>query len=64
VLPFGASCSLCHNLYIYLPSGKLDKVAVLKAICSGFEETTEPAICLSEGLQCFLFTVNFLLNLI
>ena len=31
-------------------SGKLDKVAVLKAICAGFEETTEPAICLSEGL--------------
>ncbi|TVU47150.1 hypothetical protein EJB05_06737 [Eragrostis curvula] len=31
--------------------GKLDKVAVLKAICSGFEETTEPAICLSEDVQ-------------
>ncbi|KAG2540983.1 hypothetical protein PVAP13_9NG592440 [Panicum virgatum] len=31
--------------------GKLDKVAVLKAICSGFEETTEPAICLSEDIQ-------------
>jgi hypothetical protein len=31
--------------------GKLDKVAVLKAICSGFEETTEPAICLSEEIQ-------------
>jgi hypothetical protein len=64
VLSFGAWCSLCHNVYIFLSSGKLDKVAVLKAICSGFEETTEPAICLSEGLQCFLFTVNFLLNLI
>lgn len=32
-----------------LVPGKLDKGAVLKAICSGFEETTEPAICLSEG---------------
>lgn len=32
-------------------SGKLDKVAVLKAICAGFEETTEPAICLSGGLH-------------
>ncbi|KAL6902035.1 hypothetical protein ACP4OV_004911 [Aristida adscensionis] len=31
--------------------GKLDKVAVLKAICSGFEETTEPAICLSQDIQ-------------
>ncbi|KAK9289464.1 hypothetical protein L1049_007619 [Liquidambar formosana] len=31
--------------------GKLDKGAVLKAICAGFEETTEPAICLSEGIE-------------
>ncbi|CAI9097178.1 OLC1v1033544C1 [Oldenlandia corymbosa var. corymbosa] len=31
--------------------GKLDKGAVLKAICSGFQETTEPAICLSEDIQ-------------
>lgn len=31
--------------------GKLDKVAVLKAICAGFEETTEPAICLSEDIE-------------
>ncbi|CAL4922520.1 unnamed protein product [Urochloa decumbens] len=48
--------------------GKLDKVAVLKAICSGFEETTEPAICLSEDIQtnecldnnggCWLDTAN------
>jgi hypothetical protein len=38
-------------------SGKLDKVAVLKAICAGFEETTEPAICLSEGLHLPLFCV-------
>ncbi|GFY82438.1 vacuolar sorting receptor homolog 1 [Actinidia rufa] len=28
--------------------GKLDKSAVLKAICSGFQETTDPGICLSE----------------
>ncbi|KAI9119462.1 hypothetical protein K1719_009338 [Acacia pycnantha] len=28
--------------------GKLEKVAVLKAICSSFEETMEPAICLSN----------------
>lgn len=31
--------------------GKLDKGAVLKAICSGFEETTEPEICLSQDIQ-------------
>ncbi|MBA0573082.1 hypothetical protein Golob_000376 [Gossypium lobatum] len=30
--------------------GKLAKGAVLKAICSGFEETTEPAVCLSGGM--------------
>ncbi|MBA0682047.1 hypothetical protein Goari_023804, partial [Gossypium aridum] len=28
--------------------GKLDKGAVLKAICAGFQETTEPTICLSK----------------
>ncbi|XP_058110657.1 vacuolar-sorting receptor 1-like [Magnolia sinica] len=31
--------------------GKLDKGAVLKAICAGFQETTEPAVCLSEDLE-------------
>ncbi|KAI3991569.1 hypothetical protein MKX01_040579 [Papaver californicum] len=31
--------------------GKLDKGAVLKAICSGFQETTEPAVCLSDGIE-------------
>ncbi|XP_039117679.1 vacuolar-sorting receptor 4-like [Dioscorea cayenensis subsp. rotundata] len=31
--------------------GKLEKKAVLKAICSGFEETTEPAVCLSDDIQ-------------
>lgn len=30
-------------------AGKLEKGAVLKAVCSGFEETTEPAVCLSTG---------------
>jgi hypothetical protein len=28
--------------------GKLDKGAVTKAICSGFKETTDPPVCLSE----------------
>lgn len=31
--------------------GKLEKGAVLKAICSGFEETTEPAVCLSGDVE-------------
>ncbi|XP_019184324.1 PREDICTED: vacuolar-sorting receptor 1-like [Ipomoea nil] len=31
--------------------GKLDRGAVLKAICSGFEETTEPAICLTADIE-------------
>ena len=34
---------------MYVLAGKLEKGAVLKAICSGFEETTEPAVCLSGG---------------
>lgn len=29
--------------------GKLERGAVLKAMCSGFQESTEPAICLTEG---------------
>ncbi|KAL3814311.1 hypothetical protein ACJIZ3_015579 [Penstemon smallii] len=31
--------------------GKLEKGAVLKAICSGFEETTEPSVCLSDDVE-------------
>ncbi|KAJ7533458.1 hypothetical protein O6H91_13G050300 [Diphasiastrum complanatum] len=31
--------------------GKLDKGAVLKAICSGFQEKTEPPVCLSDGIE-------------
>ncbi|KAL8214820.1 hypothetical protein R6Q57_004269 [Mikania cordata] len=31
--------------------GLLDKNAVLKAICSGFKETTEPALCLSNEIE-------------
>ncbi|CAK9180848.1 unnamed protein product [Ilex paraguariensis] len=31
--------------------GKLEKSAVLKAICSGFEETTEPAVCLNGDME-------------
>lgn len=31
--------------------GKLERTAVLKAICAGFKETTDPSICLSRGLE-------------
>lgn len=31
--------------------GKLGKGAVLKAICSGFQETTEPSICLTADME-------------
>ncbi|CAH1444938.1 unnamed protein product [Lactuca virosa] len=31
--------------------GKLENGVVLKAICSGFEEKTEPAACLSDGVE-------------
>ncbi|KAE8687695.1 Vacuolar-sorting receptor 1 [Hibiscus syriacus] len=31
--------------------GKLAKGAVLKAICSGFEETTEPSVCLGGDVE-------------
>ncbi|XP_052182613.1 vacuolar-sorting receptor 6 isoform X2 [Diospyros lotus] len=31
--------------------GKLDRTAVLKAICAGFEEATEPTVCLSGDLE-------------
>ena len=35
--------------FYIMDTGKLDKGAVLKAICAGFEEKTEPAVCLSPG---------------
>ncbi|KAL5132758.1 Vacuolar-sorting receptor 1 [Glycine soja] len=31
--------------------GKLSRAAVLKAICSGFQETTEPSICLTPDME-------------
>ncbi|KAI4367134.1 hypothetical protein MLD38_022904 [Melastoma candidum] len=31
--------------------GKLEKGAVVKAICAGFQETTEPAVCLSSDVE-------------
>jgi hypothetical protein len=31
--------------------GKLERKAVLKAICAGFEETTEPNVCLSDEME-------------
>lgn len=31
--------------------GRLERTAVLKAICSGFNETSDPPICLNTGLE-------------
>ncbi|KAK9152589.1 hypothetical protein Sjap_000069 [Stephania japonica] len=31
--------------------GKLERTAVLRAVCAGFAETTEPAVCLSGGIE-------------
>ena len=42
----------------YLNTGKLAKGAVLKAICAGFEETTEPAVCLSGGKFVLLYFLD------
>lgn len=62
------------NWNICLLAGKLEKGAVLKAICSGFEETTDPAVCLSGGMYLIktfqswfcvgLVIHSFILNLI
>ncbi|EPS57970.1 hypothetical protein M569_16845, partial [Genlisea aurea] len=38
--------------------GKLGKGAVLKAICSGFQETTEPSVCLSGAVETNECLVN------
>ena len=35
----------------YISAGKLDKGAVLKAVCAGFKESTEPPVCLSPGIN-------------
>lgn len=47
----------------YVLAGKLEKGAVLKAICSGFEETTEPAVCLSGG-KFFLLVWYYLTEIV
>lgn len=41
------------NVYFILLcfEGKLERTAVLKAVCAGFKEATEPRICLSGGLH-------------
>ena len=31
--------------------GRLERTAVLKAICAGFNETSDPLICLNTGLE-------------
>lgn len=39
---------LSKVLYLF-PAGILERLAVLKAICAGFKESTEPSVCLSGG---------------
>lgn len=44
--------ALTFGFISILPStGKLDKGAVLKAICSGYQETTDPPVCLSDQVE-------------
>lgn len=43
------NAQILFSEFAYVVAGKLEKGAVLKAICSGFQETTEPAVCLSDG---------------
>eukprot|EP00249_Psilotum_nudum_P020534 c27746_g1_i1 orf=437-2317(+) len=38
--------------------GKLDKGAVLKAICAGYKESTEPSVCLSSDVETNECLVN------
>ncbi|XP_052174266.1 vacuolar-sorting receptor 1-like [Diospyros lotus] len=38
--------------------GKMEKNPVLRAICSGFQETTEPPICLTEDIETNECLVN------
>lgn len=38
--------------------GKLAKGAVLRAVCAGFKESTEPSVCLSEDLETNECLVN------
>jgi len=39
----------CFSLNNLAFSGKLESTAVLKAICAGFKESTEPHVCLTPG---------------
>jgi hypothetical protein len=41
---------VCLLAFIFA-AGKLDKAAVLRAICSGYQETTDPPVCLSDSVE-------------
>jgi hypothetical protein len=45
------------KILFVLFKGKLERTSVLKAICAGFKETTEPQVCLSEG-QCVFIHIH------
>ncbi|KAF2617864.1 hypothetical protein F2Q68_00038165 [Brassica cretica] len=42
--------------------GKLERSAVLKALCSGFRETTEPPICITEEMVDCSILLMWILN--
>ena len=50
-----------HSLLFFIPIGKLERTAILKAICAGFQETADPPICLSGG-QSTLFVVPIVMS--
>ncbi|RWW56528.1 hypothetical protein BHE74_00036748 [Ensete ventricosum] len=39
------------KMNFFLCKGKLERIAVLTAICAGFKESTEPHVCLNGGLH-------------
>ncbi|KAF2564420.1 hypothetical protein F2Q70_00013948 [Brassica cretica] len=58
VTDFAIRCPMKHEKYnkqcadqVIRSLGKLERSAVLKALCSGFRETTEPPICLTEDIE-------------
>nr|CAB3503901.1 unnamed protein product [Digitaria exilis] len=58
VADYHLRCSMKENKYtrscaedVIRSLGKLESTAVLKAICAGFKESTEPHVCLTPGME-------------
>jgi hypothetical protein len=66
--PFLGCCmyimALCVliSYFNFLSEGKLERAAVLKALCSGFKETTDPPVCLSSGWWAYLLSRSRLVH--